>query len=209
MAQLIDRFMSGDTTVAEERMLGEYFRTARRIPREWQTYKEMFSYFDRGMRRQRPLVVRLWPCWVAAAVVLLVFSLSVMRHFRQDNGDAAALARQESVHRDRTSAPAERKTCENTVRESSVAVSKNVAGASRPRPARRPSRPPVTASPRSAGHVPANQMPVDGHRQLREAFNELVAERFAAMSGGDDRYILVADEYGYYHIVETEQIIML
>ena len=37
IGRLIDRFMAGETTLDEERKLGEYFRTARRVPAEWDT----------------------------------------------------------------------------------------------------------------------------------------------------------------------------
>lgn len=48
ISRLISRFMDGDTTLAEERLLADYFRTARHIPSRWQTYKQMFACFDRG-----------------------------------------------------------------------------------------------------------------------------------------------------------------
>lgn len=47
--RLLERFMSGETTIEEEDRLGEYFRTAHDIPAEWQEYKLMFGYFDSGM----------------------------------------------------------------------------------------------------------------------------------------------------------------
>lgn len=51
--QLLDRFMAGDTTRAEEQRLTAYFRT-HRVKREWKAYQEMFAYFDRGMTNERP-----------------------------------------------------------------------------------------------------------------------------------------------------------
>lgn len=47
--RLLERFMSGETTIEEEDRLGDYFRTAHDIPAEWQEYKLMFGYFDSGM----------------------------------------------------------------------------------------------------------------------------------------------------------------
>ncbi len=47
--RLLERFMSGETTIEEEDRLGDYFRTAHDIPAEWQEYKLMFDYFDSGM----------------------------------------------------------------------------------------------------------------------------------------------------------------
>lgn len=46
---LIDKFMEGRTSLEEERLLGEYFRTERDVPEELKPYREMFAYFDRGM----------------------------------------------------------------------------------------------------------------------------------------------------------------
>ncbi len=80
IAILIDRFMAGDTTVDEEQVLGDYFRTARDLPEEWKAYKDMFSYFDDGMRERRPLLRVAWPVrslLTAAAVVLVLFGLAV------------------------------------------------------------------------------------------------------------------------------------
>ena len=40
--------MDGQTTVEEEKALADYFRT-HDVPAEWEDYRAMFSYFDRGM----------------------------------------------------------------------------------------------------------------------------------------------------------------
>lgn len=47
--RLLERFMSGETTIEEEDRLGDYFRTAHDIPAGWQEYRLMFGYFDSGM----------------------------------------------------------------------------------------------------------------------------------------------------------------
>ncbi len=46
--QLIERFMAGQTSIEEESLLAEYFRT-HDVPEEWKVYKEMFAWFDEGM----------------------------------------------------------------------------------------------------------------------------------------------------------------
>lgn len=46
--QLIERFMAGQTSIEEENLLAEYFRT-HDVPEEWKAYKEMFAWFDEGM----------------------------------------------------------------------------------------------------------------------------------------------------------------
>ena len=45
---LINHFMTGTSSMKEEKELGEYFRTHDVKP-EWKPFKEMFAYFDRGM----------------------------------------------------------------------------------------------------------------------------------------------------------------
>ncbi len=48
ISDLLDKFMDGLTTLEEEAALGDYFRT-HEVPREWEDYRLMFGYFDRGM----------------------------------------------------------------------------------------------------------------------------------------------------------------
>lgn len=47
IAQLIDKFMAGITSIAEEDVLAQYFRT-HDVSEEWTVYKEMFALFDNG-----------------------------------------------------------------------------------------------------------------------------------------------------------------
>lgn len=47
IAQLLSRFMAGETSIAEEEMLAQYFRT-HEVDDEWAEYKEMFALFDNG-----------------------------------------------------------------------------------------------------------------------------------------------------------------
>jgi hypothetical protein len=47
IAQLIEKFMAGTTSIAEEDVLAQYFRT-HEVSEEWTVYKEMFALFDAG-----------------------------------------------------------------------------------------------------------------------------------------------------------------
>ena len=47
IAQLLSKFMAGETSVAEEDVLAQYFRT-HEVDAEWAEYKEMFALFDNG-----------------------------------------------------------------------------------------------------------------------------------------------------------------
>jgi len=47
IAQLLNKFMAGETSIAEEEVLAQYFRT-HEVDEEWAEYKEMFTLFDNG-----------------------------------------------------------------------------------------------------------------------------------------------------------------
>ena len=47
IAQLLNKFMAGETSIVEEEVLAQYFRT-HEVDDEWAEYKEMFALFDNG-----------------------------------------------------------------------------------------------------------------------------------------------------------------
>ena len=47
IACILSKFMAGETSLDEEQLLAEYFRT-HEVGDEWQEYKEMFALFDSG-----------------------------------------------------------------------------------------------------------------------------------------------------------------
>ena len=47
--ELLERFMQGETSLDEEQLLADYFRSADHIPAQWEAYRTMFRYFDEGM----------------------------------------------------------------------------------------------------------------------------------------------------------------
>ena len=47
IAQLLSKFMAGETSMTEEEVLAQYFRT-HEVDDEWSEYKEMFALFDNG-----------------------------------------------------------------------------------------------------------------------------------------------------------------
>jgi hypothetical protein len=77
---LLDKFMDGQTTLEEEALLGDYFRT-HDVPAEWEDYRVMFGYFDNGMRQpvthHRTQRGWWWTGVAAAAVGALVVGLTV------------------------------------------------------------------------------------------------------------------------------------
>lgn len=86
---LLDKFMDGQTTVEEEALLAEYFRSSD-VPAEWEDYRLMFSYFDRGMEgdlvpveQPRPTLTRLmgrrwWGIAAAACITAAIVATAVL-----------------------------------------------------------------------------------------------------------------------------------
>ena len=52
ISNLLERFMNGESTLAEEELLSRYFAT-HGVDAEWEPYKQMFAYFDSGMSTKR------------------------------------------------------------------------------------------------------------------------------------------------------------
>ena len=86
---LLDKFMDGQTTVEEEALLAEYFRSSD-VPAEWEDYRLMFSYFDHGMEgdlvpveQPRPTLTRLmgrrwWGIAAAACITAAIVATAVL-----------------------------------------------------------------------------------------------------------------------------------
>ena len=86
---LLDKFMDGQTTVEEEALLAEYFRSSD-VPAEWEDYRLMFDYFDRGMEgdlvsveQPRPTLTRLmgrrwWGIAAAACITAAIVATAVL-----------------------------------------------------------------------------------------------------------------------------------
>ena len=90
IGDLLDKFMNGRTSPEEEAALGDYFRT-HEVPREWEDYRLMFDYFDRGMEGDllntqaisQPfshlMGRRWWGIAAAAAIAAVIVSLAVLQ----------------------------------------------------------------------------------------------------------------------------------
>lgn len=102
IARLLDRFLQGDSTLEEEKILADYFRSAADLPAEWEDFRTMFRYFDQGMEHidyaqqeevasgllsALPAVPRRPSRWwlTAAASLLILVGMAVsFHHFRQE-----------------------------------------------------------------------------------------------------------------------------
>ena len=80
--RLLQKFMDGTTTLEEETLLGDFFRT-HEVTGEWATYKEMFAMFDAGkviVETPRRRTIRWRWAGIAAAIILLIALGIVLRH---------------------------------------------------------------------------------------------------------------------------------
>lgn len=77
---MIDKFMSGTTTLDEEKTLGDFFRQTECLPAELEPYRDMFAYFDNGMTGEpsgkpvshaAPVRSLRWIAGIAAAVAVI------------------------------------------------------------------------------------------------------------------------------------------
>lgn len=121
ITQLLNKFMAGETSLAEEQVLAQYFRT-HKVDEEWTEYKEMFALFDNGevdieletetsghhdngdsemtrmlpkTVREKPKIVALkWLAAVAAACVLLLLTF----HYRQNQAEEKPVVAKAVVH---------------------------------------------------------------------------------------------------------------
>ena len=136
IAQLIDKFMAGETSIAEEDVLAQYFRT-HEVSEEWATYKEMFALFDAGevdidveateqkseerrttvempvtTTHRRPKMVFLrWTTAVAASLLLLL-----MLHNTHTKSNTEAMNRMVMVQQQRMLDEADKAFLHTTIR---------------------------------------------------------------------------------------------
>ena len=69
---LLDRFMAGETSEQEERLLTDYFCTRTDIPEAWAAYAGMFRGFRQPTAHEVPIRNYQHRWWMAAAAAILV-----------------------------------------------------------------------------------------------------------------------------------------
>lgn len=104
IARILSKFMAGETSLDEEQLLAEYFRT-HEVGNEWQEYKEMFALFDSGAvdieqeakPTARPKVVPFrWIMTGIAASIMLLIGLSLLMKEGKTNEVLPEIAQQTS-----------------------------------------------------------------------------------------------------------------
>ena len=69
---LLDRFMAGETSEQEERLLTDYFCTRTDIPEAWAAYAVMFRGFRQPAAHEVPIRHYHHRWWLSAAAAILV-----------------------------------------------------------------------------------------------------------------------------------------
>lgn len=69
--RLLGLFMDGQTTIAEEQLLADYFRQTEPLPAEWEDFRELFRELERLKPRPQ------WHRWLLAAAAVLALVLAV------------------------------------------------------------------------------------------------------------------------------------
>lgn len=69
---LLDRFMAGETSEQEERLLTDYFCTRTDIPEAWAAYAVMFRGFRQSAAHEVPIRHYHHRWWLSAAAAILV-----------------------------------------------------------------------------------------------------------------------------------------
>lgn len=87
IAELLNRYFEGETSIEEERELRVFFRTTQMLPSQWEDYRTIFGYFDGERAIQsdrttaaaipvRPKVRRItWLSTAAAAAACVAFAV--------------------------------------------------------------------------------------------------------------------------------------
>lgn len=80
---LVDLFMQGETSLEQEQELSMFFANSHDIPEEWEPYKEMMAYFDKGMPIEKPQSKK-WNIashvWIGTAAAVAAICIVVATH---------------------------------------------------------------------------------------------------------------------------------
>ena len=87
--KLLDKYLEGNTTIKEERILSDYFNSEDVKP-EWAAYKSMFSFFNEAKEEEStkafvPKVKPLWKSWQNIAAILMLAVATTLFFNSQQN----------------------------------------------------------------------------------------------------------------------------
>ena len=122
---LLDRFMAGETSEQEERLLTDYFCTRTDIPEAWAAYAVMFRGFRQSAAGEVPIRHYHHRWWLSAAAAILVL-LGLWWYMPERESQPETVARTET--------PAPKPTVQPAVEETTQQVA---VVAEAPKPARK------------------------------------------------------------------------
>lgn len=106
---LLDRFMAGETSEQEERLLADYFCKRMDIPDEWAAYAVMFRGFRQSAAREVPIRHYHHRWWLSAAAAILVL-LGFWWYMPERESQPETVARTETPAPKPTAQPAAEET---------------------------------------------------------------------------------------------------
>lgn len=154
---LLDRFMAGETSEQEERLLTDYFCTRTDIPEEWAAYAVMFRGFRQSVTREVPINHSRRRWWMAAAAAILVL-LGFWWYMPERESQSETVARTET--------PAPKPMVQPTVEETTQQVA---VVAEAPKPARKVR----AAKPHDTVEAVVEEAPVSEGEAVAEAVTEI------------------------------------
>lgn len=154
---LLDRFMAGETSEQEERLLTDYFCTRTDIPEAWAAYAVMFRGFRQSAAREVPIRHYHHRWWLSAAAAILVL-LGFWWYLPERESQPETVARTET--------PAPKPTVQPVVEETTQQVA---VAAETPKPLRR-----VRATkPHDTVEAEPAEVPVGEGEAVAEAVTEI------------------------------------
>lgn len=234
IADLLERFLQGATTVEEEQILADYLRGATDLPEEWEAYRTMFQYFEQGMEElpsAQPVVAveflsmppaagrSQWRRWlaVAASLLVLVGATVTFHFFNQDKNpdiETAFVPRQPVKQANPPSRPTPQASGGDVVPPPTA--KHNTSGVRKTRQApllsmRQQEKPPVPTSHSQAGSEEKDPAECSSYEALREAqqiaiHNDVVEAVYELLPDDYNLLQLATDENGVYVIVPTTTI---
>ena len=154
---LLDRFMAGETSEQEERLLTDYFCTRTDIPEEWAAYAVMFRGFRQSAAHKVPIRHYQHRWWMSAAAAILVL-LGLWWYMPERESQMETVAKTETSAPKPTAQPA----AEETVQQVTVV-------AEVPKPARKVR----AAKPHDTVEAEPAEAPVGEAEAVAEAVTEI------------------------------------
>ena len=234
IANLLECFLQGATTVEEEQILADYLRSATDLPEEWEAFRTMFQYFEQGMEElpsAQPVVAAKflsmppaagrsqWRRWlaVAASLLVLVGATMTFHFFNQDKKpkkETAFVPRQPVKQANPPSRPMPLASGRDVVPTPTAKPNASSERETRQTPTlseRQQEKTPVPTSHSQAGSEEDDPADCSSYEELREAqqiaiHNDVVEAVYELLPDDYNLLQLATDETGVYVIVPTTTI---